>query len=58
VGYGDAAAYLWRAGSLTPLPALVGTAATAWDVNDRGLVVGASATTPDGLDQRAVMWSR
>jgi uncharacterized membrane protein len=58
VGYGDGGAYLWRAGTLTPLPALVRTAASAWDVNDRGLVVGESATTPDGLNQRAVMWTR
>jgi probable HAF family extracellular repeat protein len=58
VGHGDYGAYLWREGTLTRLPSLVGAAASAWDVNDRGTIVGTGTATPDGLNERAVMWTR
>jgi probable HAF family extracellular repeat protein len=56
VGMTDSDAFLWQDGTTTFLPRLAGSTTTASDINDRGWVVGFSATTPDGLGQHAVLW--
>ena len=58
VGFTDLGAFLWERGRLTPLPSLAGTTTSALDINDRGQIVGLGATTPDGLNLHAVLWTR
>lgn len=57
VGITDYDSWLWRSGTMTVLPKLGGSA-TAEDINDRGQIIGSSATTPDGLNPHAVLWTR
>jgi uncharacterized membrane protein len=58
VGSGDFGTYLWRSGTLTELATLAGAGAAAVDINDRGTIAGYSASTPDGLNAHAVIWTR
>ncbi len=57
VGTTSEGAFLWHDGHTTILPNLVGTSA-AYDINDRGQVVGSSAAQSDGLNPHAVIWTR
>lgn len=56
VGNTDFAGYLWENGQFYELPKLVGTSA-ANDINNKGQIVGLSATKPDGTVERAVLWT-
>jgi probable HAF family extracellular repeat protein len=49
--------FVWRKGHMTALPSLDGHSAAARDINDRGQIVGQSATTADGLNPHAVLWT-
>jgi len=56
-GMSDFDAWVWQLGAMTVLPKLGGSG-SAEDINNRGQLVGLSATTPDGLNQHAVLWTR
>jgi probable HAF family extracellular repeat protein len=58
VGYTDYHAFLWRHGVMTALPRLAGGSTSATDINNRGLIVGTSATTAEGYNPHAVLWLR
>lgn len=52
-------AFVWYRGRFDWLPGLTTGASTARDISGRGrIVVGASASTPDGLNWHAVVWTR
>ncbi|WP_169809273.1 hypothetical protein [Actinomadura chibensis] len=58
-GFIDAEAVVWRRGGPVSLPRLPGGgSAAAYGINDRGQLVGASATSPDGSNLHAVLWTR
>ncbi|HEX6076839.1 MAG TPA: hypothetical protein VFZ32_16430 [Micromonosporaceae bacterium] len=57
VGYTELGAFLWERGRMTTLPRLVSTTG-AYDINDRGQIVGFSAIYPDGTNYHAVLWTR
>lgn len=56
VGNSSAGAFVWERGRTTFLPAR-SRAATATDINDRGVIVGANPAQPDGTELRAVLWT-
>ena len=58
VGHTDFDAFHWQQGQLTALPRLADSATAAYDINDRGQIVGLSATNPDGTNSHAVLWTR
>ncbi|GIF72264.1 hypothetical protein [Asanoa siamensis] len=58
VGGNDFDAWTWQRGRTTLLPRLAGGAGAAEDINNNGAIVGQSATTPDGLNPHAVLWTR
>jgi uncharacterized membrane protein len=58
VGFTDLGAFRWSRGTLTMLPSLTGSITSALDINDRGQIVGLSATTPDEYHLHAVLWTR
>ena len=58
VGYSDYVAWFWEDGRMTQLPSFQPIGVVAMDINDRSQVVGSSATTPDGQQSHAVMWTR
>ena len=51
-------AFLWQRGQMIALPRLAGSTSGANDINDRGQIVGFSATNPDGTNPHAVLWTR
>jgi uncharacterized membrane protein len=57
VGGTDYYAFVWQAGQITLLPRLVATS-SAYDINNRGQIVGASSVRSDGLNPHAVLWTR
>jgi probable HAF family extracellular repeat protein len=57
VGASSQGALLWQDGRTTVLPVLVSTS-VAYDINDRGLVVGYSSVQSNGLNSHAVLWAR
>jgi probable HAF family extracellular repeat protein len=57
VGASHIGAFLWEHGRTTILPDL-NRVSYAEDINDAGVIVGASATTMDGLVPHAVLWTR
>jgi probable HAF family extracellular repeat protein len=58
VGYTDFDAFVWQRGQMTALPRLAGSTTSAYDINNRGQIVGLSATNPDGTNSHAVVWTR
>lgn len=58
VGYTDVDAFLWQHGRMTALARLAGSTTSAYDINNRGQIVGLSASSPDGTDYHAVLWTR
>lgn len=52
---GDFHAFLWEAGRMTDLVA-AGHEARAFDINDRGEIVGEAWLTDDSFSQSAVLW--
>jgi uncharacterized membrane protein len=58
VGYTDHDAFIWQRGHLTALPRLMRSTTGAADINNRGQIVGLSATEPDGTNAHAVLWTR
>jgi probable HAF family extracellular repeat protein len=60
VGYGDSGGFRWQDGRLTLLPGLRGLpgsgGSAAYDINDRGQIVGGASSTGDGLTTHAVLW--
>jgi probable HAF family extracellular repeat protein len=58
-GHTDHQAFVWHRGSFSWLPGLTTGASSAKGISPRGrIVVGSSATTPDGLNSHAVLWTR
>ncbi len=57
VGFTDFTAVLWDHGTTIELPGLSAGVTGAYDINDRGQIVGTSATTPEGINQHAVLWT-
>ncbi len=57
-GYTDSDAFLWLTGQMTALPRLIGSTTAATDINNRGQIVGVSATHPEGYNYHAVLWTR
>ena len=57
VGETDRDAFVWQAGRMTLLPRLLSTTG-AYDINNRGQIVGASSVRSDGLNRHAVLWVR
>ena len=61
VGAADFDAFLWKNGQMTALPALVttstGIGSSAADINNLGQIVGRSASTTDGFNPHAVIWT-
>lgn len=59
VGVGHLGGFVWQQGTMTRLPGLLpGLSGVPYDINDRGQVVGASATQADGLVSHAVVWTQ
>jgi probable HAF family extracellular repeat protein len=58
VGYTGIDAFLWQRGRINALPRLTGSTTGARDINSCGQIVGYSATTPDGVNYHAVLWTR
>jgi probable HAF family extracellular repeat protein len=57
VGNTDYDAFLWHNGQMTALPGLLSTGGSAADINNLGQIVGSSATTTDGGNLHAVLWT-
>jgi len=57
VGDTDFDAFRWQNGQMTALPDLVSTSSAA-DINNLGQIVGHSATTAEGANAHAVLWTR
>jgi probable HAF family extracellular repeat protein len=57
VGFGGYEGFLWTHGKLVVLPHLYGHGPAAFDINDRGQIVGQVGTTPDNLQPHAVLLS-
>ena len=59
VGWTGHAAFVWHRGEFEWLPGLSTGQSRAMAISDQGeFVVGGSASRPDGLNQRPVVWSR
>jgi probable HAF family extracellular repeat protein len=57
VGRTNVGAFVWEHGRTTILPALT-IGSDAQDINDAGVIVGATPTTTEGLVPHAVLWTR
>lgn len=58
IGSSDFDGFLWEGGTLRLLPRLYGSGAAAFDINNRGDIVGHVGTTPQNLEPHAVVWTR
>jgi uncharacterized membrane protein len=55
VGYAGIDGFCWHHGTLTALPHLHGHGPAAFDINNRGQIVGSIGTTPSNLQPHAVL---
>jgi uncharacterized membrane protein len=55
VGFGGFDGFLWDRGTLSVLPHLYGNGPAAFDINNRGQIVGQVGTTPQNLQPHAVL---
>jgi probable HAF family extracellular repeat protein len=59
VGFGGFDGFVWDSGTgtLTTLPGLTRVGPAAYDINDRGQIVGSAGTSPENLEPHAVLLS-
>ena len=59
VGFGGFDGFVWDSdtGTLSTLPGLTRLGPAAYDINDRGQIVGSAGTSPENLEPHAVFLS-
>jgi probable HAF family extracellular repeat protein len=59
VGFGGFDGFVWDSGTgtLTRLPGLTRVGPAAYDINDRGQIVGSAGTSPENLEPHAILLS-